>query len=77
MADQLQQLTSIEGIALSGEESGEGRPIVLLHGLSATRRYVVMGSRALERGATASSPTTRAAMAAPPRPGAVHTAMST
>lgn len=28
---------------------GEGRPIVLLHGLTATRRYVVMGSRALER----------------------------
>ena len=26
-------------------------PIVLLHGLTATRRYVVMGSRALERGA--------------------------
>lgn len=28
---------------------GEGTPIVLLHGLTATRRYVVMGSRALER----------------------------
>lgn len=34
---------------LAGEESGEGTPIVLLHGLSATRRYVVMGSRLLER----------------------------
>ena len=34
---------------LSGEESGDGPPIVLLHGLTATRRYVVMGSRALER----------------------------
>jgi pimeloyl-ACP methyl ester carboxylesterase len=35
---------------LSGEEAGEGVPVVLLHGLTATRRYVVMGSRALERG---------------------------
>ncbi|HEX5225369.1 MAG TPA: alpha/beta fold hydrolase, partial [Solirubrobacteraceae bacterium] len=34
---------------LSGEESGEGTPVVLLHGLTATRRYVVMGSRTLER----------------------------
>jgi 3-oxoadipate enol-lactonase len=37
------------GPALDGEESGEGPAIVLLHGLTATRRYVVMGSRALER----------------------------
>jgi pimeloyl-ACP methyl ester carboxylesterase len=37
------------GVALAGESAGEGRPIVLLHGLTATRRYVVMGSRALER----------------------------
>jgi pimeloyl-ACP methyl ester carboxylesterase len=36
-------------VALSGEEGGAGTPIVLLHGLTATRRYVVMGSRALER----------------------------
>jgi pimeloyl-ACP methyl ester carboxylesterase len=35
--------------ALAVEEAGEGTPIVLLHGLTATRRYVVMGSRALER----------------------------
>ena len=34
------------GVTLSGEESGTGPPIVLLHGLTATRRYVVMGSRA-------------------------------
>jgi pimeloyl-ACP methyl ester carboxylesterase len=33
---------------LSGEDRGDGVPIVLLHGLTATRRYVVMGSRALE-----------------------------
>ncbi len=37
------------GPALAGEEAGEGTPVVLLHGLTATRRYVVMGSRALER----------------------------
>ena len=30
---------------------GEGVPVVLLHGLTATHRYVVMGSRALERSA--------------------------
>jgi pimeloyl-ACP methyl ester carboxylesterase len=37
------------GVELSGDEAGEGKPVVLLHGLTATRRYVVMGSRALER----------------------------
>jgi pimeloyl-ACP methyl ester carboxylesterase len=36
-------------VTLSGEQAGEGDPIVLLHGLTATRRYVVMGSRLLER----------------------------
>jgi pimeloyl-ACP methyl ester carboxylesterase len=39
-----------DGVTLSGEEAGEGTPMVLLHGLTATRRYVVMGSRMLERG---------------------------
>jgi pimeloyl-ACP methyl ester carboxylesterase len=38
-----------EGVTLSTQDSGAGAPIVLLHGLTATRRYVVMGSRALER----------------------------
>jgi pimeloyl-ACP methyl ester carboxylesterase len=38
-----------EGVLLSGEERGAGPAVVLLHGLSATRRYVVMGSRTLER----------------------------
>ena len=38
------------GVTLAGEEAGDGTPVVLLHGLTATRRYVVMGSRALERG---------------------------
>jgi len=37
------------GVELSGEQSGDGSAVVLLHGLTATRRYVVMGSRALER----------------------------
>jgi pimeloyl-ACP methyl ester carboxylesterase len=42
-------------VTLAGEESGAGDaiggagPVVLLHGITATRRYVVMGSRALER----------------------------
>jgi pimeloyl-ACP methyl ester carboxylesterase len=38
-----------DGVRLSGEAHGEGPAIVLLHGLTATRRYVVMGSRTLER----------------------------
>jgi len=38
------------GATIAGEIAGEGTPVVLLHGLTATRRYVVMGSKALERG---------------------------
>lgn len=38
-----------DAVTLSGTEAGEGRPIALLHGLTATRRYVVMGSSALQR----------------------------
>ncbi len=34
---------------LRGEVAGEGLPVVLCHGITATRRYVVHGSRALER----------------------------
>ena len=30
-------------------DTGDGTPVVLLHGLTATHRYVVMGSRTLER----------------------------
>jgi 3-oxoadipate enol-lactonase len=37
------------GGALAGEISGTAPTIVLLHGLTATRRYVVQGSRYLER----------------------------
>jgi pimeloyl-ACP methyl ester carboxylesterase len=41
-----------DDVELAGEDSDPARPgtpIVLLHGLTATRRYVVMGSRTLER----------------------------
>jgi pimeloyl-ACP methyl ester carboxylesterase len=34
---------------IRGEAVGEGPPVVLCHGITATRRYVVHGSRALER----------------------------
>ena len=37
------------GGVLAGEALGEGAPIVLLHGVTATRRYVVHGSKALAR----------------------------
>jgi pimeloyl-ACP methyl ester carboxylesterase len=36
-------------VALAVEVAGEGSPIVLAHGLTATRRYVVHGSKMLER----------------------------
>jgi pimeloyl-ACP methyl ester carboxylesterase len=43
-------IRTADGVLLAGEDSaGEGPAIVLLHGLTATRRYVVMGSRALQR----------------------------
>jgi pimeloyl-ACP methyl ester carboxylesterase len=41
--------TQSDGVTLSGEEAGDGAPVLLLHGLTATRRYVVMGSKVLER----------------------------
>jgi 3-oxoadipate enol-lactonase len=34
---------------LRGESAGEGPAVVLCHGITATRRYVIHGSRALER----------------------------
>jgi pimeloyl-ACP methyl ester carboxylesterase len=41
---------AVEGApVLRGEAAGEGPPIVLCHGLTASRRYVHHGSRALER----------------------------
>ena len=36
-------------VTLAGEASGAGPAVLLLHGLTATRRYVVHGSRAIER----------------------------
>jgi len=41
--------TAGERPAIRGEVAGEGPPVVLCHGITATRRYVVHGSRALER----------------------------
>ncbi len=38
-----------DGVTLAGERTGDGVPVVLLHGLTASRRYVVMGSTALQR----------------------------
>jgi pimeloyl-ACP methyl ester carboxylesterase len=38
-----------DGVQLALDDSGEGLPVVLAHGLTATRRYVVMGSKALQR----------------------------
>ncbi len=37
------------GVQLAGEEVGEGNPVILLHGITATRRYVLHGSLALAR----------------------------
>ena len=42
--------TAGEGLAIRGESLGEeGQPIVLCHGITATRRYVVHGSKVLPR----------------------------
>jgi pimeloyl-ACP methyl ester carboxylesterase len=42
-------VTTADRVGVAGEEAGAGVPVVLAHGLTATRRYVVMGSKALER----------------------------
>ena len=42
-------LDTATGVRLSGERTGSGVPLILLHGLTATRRYVLMGSRHLAR----------------------------
>ena len=39
----------LDGHRLAGEAMGEGAPIVLLHGVTATRSYVVHGSKVLAR----------------------------
>jgi pimeloyl-ACP methyl ester carboxylesterase len=43
------QLSVGDRPTIRGEVVGEGQAIVLCHGITATRRYVVHGSRALER----------------------------
>lgn len=40
---------TVEGATLSGEVDGSGPAVLLLHGATATRRYVLHGSRALAR----------------------------
>lgn len=54
MNSQLGQVREFEIIrdemTLRGESQGEGEPVVLCHGLSATRDLVVHGSRAIPRG---------------------------
>jgi pimeloyl-ACP methyl ester carboxylesterase len=42
-------VTVPDGTRLSTQESGDGPAVVLLHGLTATRRYVVMGAQSLQR----------------------------
>ena len=42
-------LTVTGGVRLAGESMGDGIPIVLAHGLTATRRYVLHGSKVLPR----------------------------
>ena len=42
-------LDTPDSVRLEGERTGSGVPVILLHGLTATRRYVVMGSRYLAR----------------------------
>jgi 3-oxoadipate enol-lactonase len=41
--------TAGDGLAIHGEAVGEGQPVVLCHGITATRQSVIHGSRALER----------------------------
>jgi len=45
-----ERVIDARGVRLAVCDEGEGVPVVLLHGLTASRRYVVMGSRALLRG---------------------------
>ena len=49
MPDAELRVQTDDGVSLAGQRAGTGPAIVLLHGLTATRRYIVMGSRVLER----------------------------
>jgi pimeloyl-ACP methyl ester carboxylesterase len=44
-----EQIIAAGDVTLALSDEGAGTPVVLLHGLSASRGYVVMGSTALER----------------------------
>jgi len=43
------EIAAAAGVTLAADDNGDGIPVVLLHGLTASRRYVVMGSHALQR----------------------------
>jgi pimeloyl-ACP methyl ester carboxylesterase len=49
MAAEARPFTLGDAPALRGETAGEGPPVVLCHGITATRRYVLHGSKALPR----------------------------
>ena len=49
MPDEPLPFAAAERPAIRGEVAGEGPPVVLCHGITATRRYVVHGSKVLER----------------------------
>lgn len=49
MPSEPRQFSAGERPTIRGEVAGEGPAVVLCHGITATRRYVVHGSRALER----------------------------
>jgi len=49
MAAEARPFTIAGAPALRGETTGEGPPVVLCHGITATRRYVLHGSKALAR----------------------------
>lgn len=45
----MERKVELDDLTLAAELEGEGTAIVGLHGLTATRRYVLLGSRSLER----------------------------
>jgi pimeloyl-ACP methyl ester carboxylesterase len=49
MAAEARPFTLDDAPVLRGETAGEGPPVVLCHGITATRRYVLHGSKALPR----------------------------
>lgn len=49
MPEESQPFTTSQAPRIHGDVEGEGMPVVLCHGITATRRYVVHGSRALPR----------------------------